>query len=78
MFDPEQAQRIQQALENMTPEQMDNLMNRLVQKLVDDGYINTDQQQANETGPGGTGNADRKVEVRRSPTNPSISWDSRR
>src|SRR5581483_5731323 len=33
-FDPEQAQRIQQALENMTPEQMDDLMNRLVQKLV--------------------------------------------
>ena len=52
MFDPEQAQRIQQALENMSPEQMDDLMNRLVQKLVDEGYINTDQPQANETGPG--------------------------
>jgi Ca-activated chloride channel family protein len=63
-FDPEQAQRIQQALENMTAEQMDDLMNRLVQKLVDDGYINTDQQQANESGPGGTGNADRKVDVK--------------
>src|ERR1700728_3135792 len=62
-FDPDQAQRIQEALANMTPEQMDDLMNRLVQKLVDDGYINTDQQQANETGPGGTGNADRKVDV---------------
>src|SRR6202522_560213 len=62
-FDPDQAQRIQQALENMTPEQMDEMMNRLVQKLVDDGYINTDQQQANETGPGGTGNGDRKVDV---------------
>ncbi len=63
-FDPEQAQRIQQALENMTPEQIDDLMNRLVQKLVDDGYINTDQQQANETGPGATGNGDRKVDVK--------------
>jgi Ca-activated chloride channel family protein len=63
MFDPEQAQRIQQALENMTPEQMDDLMNRLVQKLADDGYINTDQPQANESGPGGVGNADRKVDV---------------
>ncbi len=63
-FDPDQAQRIQQALENMSPEQMDELMNRLVQKLVDDGYINTDQQQANESGPGGTGNADRKVDVK--------------
>ncbi len=63
-FDPEQAQRIQQALENMSPEQMDDLMNRLVQKLVDDGYINTDQEQSNETGPGGAGNADRKVDVK--------------
>src|SRR5580692_6622710 len=43
---------------------LEDLMNRLVQKLVDDGYINTDQQQANETGPGGTGNADRKVDVK--------------
>src|SRR5271155_5143112 len=59
-FDPEQAQRIQEALSNMTQEQMD----RLVQKLVDDGYINTDQQQANESGPGGTGDADRKVDVK--------------
>ena len=62
-FDPEQAQRIQQALENMSAEQIDELMDRLVQKLVDDGYINTDQKQANESGPGGTGNADRKVDV---------------
>jgi Ca-activated chloride channel homolog len=63
-FDPEQAQRIQEALANMTPEQIDDLMNRLVQKLVDDGYINTEQQQANETGPGATGNGDRKVDVK--------------
>ncbi len=64
MFDPEQAERIQQALENMSPEQMDELMNRLVQKLVDEGYINTDQQQANESGQAGTGNADRKIDVK--------------
>src|ERR1700728_4493119 len=45
-FDPEQAQRIQRALGNMTPEQIDELMNRLVQKLGGDGDINTRQQQA--------------------------------
>ncbi len=39
----------------MTHEQMDQLLERLVQKLVDEGYINTEQQQANEAGPGGTG-----------------------
>ena len=48
----------------MSPEQMDQLLNRLVQKLVDEGYINTDQQQANEAGQAGAGNADRKVNVK--------------
>src|ERR1700685_2154541 len=47
MFDPDQAQRIQQALENMTPEQMDELMNRLGQKLAGRGGRNTDQPQRN-------------------------------
>src|ERR1700678_3623960 len=62
MFDADQAQRIQQALENMTSEQMGEMMNRLVQKLVDEGYINVDQQPANESG-GGQGDADRKLNV---------------
>jgi Ca-activated chloride channel family protein len=63
-FDPDQAQRIQQALENMTPEQMDEMLSRLVQKLADEGYINTEQpQQANESGQAGMGNADRKINV---------------
>ena len=63
-FDPDQAQRIQEALANMTPEQMDEMLNRLVQKLVDEGYINTEQpQQANESGQAGMGNADRKINV---------------
>jgi len=63
MFDSDQAQRIQQALENMSPNEMDDLMSRLVQKLVDEGYINTDQKSPEQPGPGGTGNADRKVKV---------------
>ena len=62
MFDSEQAQRIQQALENMTPEQIDQLMDRLVQKLEQEGYINTEQQ-ANEGGQAGAGDADRKLNV---------------
>ncbi len=62
MFDAEKAQRIQQALENMSSKEMDDLMSRLVQKLVDEGYINVDQQPATETG-GGAGDADRKVKV---------------
>ncbi|HTR34691.1 MAG TPA: hypothetical protein VMH80_02240 [Bryobacteraceae bacterium] len=62
MFDPEKAREIQQALENMTQEQMDQLMDRLVQKLVDEGYINTEQQ-ANEGGQAGQGDADNKLNV---------------
>src|SRR5580704_6991891 len=53
MFDPDQAQRIQEALQGMSPEQMDSLLDRLVQKLVDDGYVSTEQQQANESGQAG-------------------------
>jgi len=62
-FDRDQAERIQQALETMSAEQMDDLLNRLVQKLADEGYINTDQQQAKQSGQAGAGNADRKVNV---------------
>src|SRR5579862_6773947 len=53
-FDQDQAQRIQQALQNMTPEQLDEMLNRLAQKLIDEGYI-SEQQPAQETGPGGVG-----------------------
>jgi Ca-activated chloride channel homolog len=62
-FDRDQADRIQQALESMSAEQVDELLNRLVQKLADEGYINTDQQQTKQKGQGGAGNADRKVNV---------------
>ena len=61
-FDPDQAARIQEALQNMTAEQTDQLLDRLVQKLVDEGYINTEQQ-ASEAGQTGSGNADRKLNV---------------
>ncbi len=61
--DREQAERIQQALESMSSEQLDQLLDRLVQKLVDDGYITTEQRDQNDTGQAGEGNADRKVSV---------------
>jgi Ca-activated chloride channel family protein len=63
IFDPEQAERIQKALENMAPEEVDQLVNRLVQKLIDEGYITMQPQDANQTGPGGEGDADQKVKV---------------
>jgi Ca-activated chloride channel homolog len=63
LFDPSQAERIQESLQNMSPEQMDQMLDRLVQKLVDEGYINTDPQQANEAGQAGAGNKDQKLNV---------------
>jgi Ca-activated chloride channel family protein len=49
MFDPERAEQIRKQLESMSQEEMDQLLDRLVQKLVDEGYINTEPQQG---GPG--------------------------
>jgi Ca-activated chloride channel family protein len=59
MFDPERAEQIRQALEKMSPEELDQLMNRLVQKLIDEGYITTEPQQ----GEGQNGD-ESKVEVK--------------
>ncbi len=58
MFDPERAEQIRQQLESMSGEEIDQLLNRLVQKLVDEGYINTEPQEG-----GGGGEGDGKVEV---------------
>jgi len=58
MFDPERAEQIRQQLESMSQEEMDQLLNRLVQKLVDEGYISTEPQN------GGRGDSDAQVEVK--------------
>jgi Ca-activated chloride channel family protein len=58
MFDPERAQQIRQQMEQMTAEQLDQLLSRMAQKLVDEGYINTEQQS------GGAGKGESKVEVK--------------
>jgi len=58
LFDQERAEQIRQKLESMSQEELDQLLNRLVQKLVDEGYISTEQQ------PGGAGKNEGKVEVK--------------
>src|SRR5229473_1720124 len=62
-FDHDQAERIQQALEQMSAEQIDKLLEQLVQKLADEGYVNLDQPPADQPDAAGKGNADRKVKV---------------
>jgi len=59
MFDPERAEQIRQALEQMSPEEIDQLMSRLVQKLVEEGYITTEPQSG-----GAGGDKESKVEVK--------------
>src|SRR5437868_2988350 len=62
-FEREQAEHIQQALDKMSADQVDQLLDRMVQKLVDEGYITTGPRDAEQTGPAGQGNSDRKVKV---------------
>lgn len=56
LFDPEQAEAMAQKLQQMSAEDFQQLMNRLVQKLVDDGYLTVEKGEANTTEP-------RKVKV---------------
>jgi len=58
LFDPERAEQIRQQLEAMSEEQLDQLLSRLVQKLVDEGYINTEPQ------GGGRGKGEAKIEIK--------------
>src|ERR1700691_1113695 len=58
LFDPERAEQVRQQLESMSEEQLDQLLSRMVQKLVDEGYITTEPQ------AGGAGKAESKVEVK--------------
>jgi Ca-activated chloride channel homolog len=57
-FDRERAEQIRQQLESMSEEQLDQLLSRLVQKLVDEGYITTEPQ------GGGKGKGEARVEVK--------------
>ena len=53
-FDPERAEQIRQQLQEMSPEQVDQLMERLAQKLVDEGYINPQAEPSEQSGQGGS------------------------
>jgi Ca-activated chloride channel family protein len=53
LFDEQQRQEMMERLEAMPQEEMEQLLERLVQKLADEGYL------TKETGPGESGQADR-------------------
>ena len=58
MFDRERAEQIRQQLESMSEAELDQLLSKMVQKLVDEGYINTEPQS------GGAGKGDAKIEIK--------------
>src|SRR6266849_9114987 len=46
IFDDERSREMQRRLEHMSAEQIDKLLEQLVQKLADEGYVNLDQPPA--------------------------------
>ncbi len=64
LFNNDQLERMMQQLQNMSPEQMDQLIDRLAQKLVNEGYLDYDQQpDPQQAGQAGIGDQQREVKV---------------
>ena len=52
LFPDDQMQQMLEKLSAMSPEQLDQLLENLVQKLAEDGHITTDQDSESTAGPG--------------------------
>jgi Ca-activated chloride channel family protein len=62
LFDEEQLQEMMQRLQNLSPEQMDKLLENLVQKMVDEGQITIEEPSEQQASAPGVGNGkDTKV-----------------
>ena len=72
MFDPERAEQIRKQLENMSGEEIDQLLNRLVQKLVDEATSIPSRRMA---APAARAMARLRSRL---PTRASTSWATRR
>ncbi|MBI1792392.1 MAG: hypothetical protein HYR60_33130 [Acidobacteria bacterium] len=57
LFDNDQLSQAMERLQSLTPEQMDQLLGNLVQKLVDEGYLTVDEQNQNPQASPQGGNA---------------------
>jgi Ca-activated chloride channel family protein len=55
LFDNEALQEMMQRMQNMSPEQMDQLLDRLVQKLIDEGHITVEEPNNPQAAGGGDG-----------------------
>jgi Ca-activated chloride channel family protein len=66
LFDDREMQEMMERLQNMTPEQMDKLLETLVQKMIDEGHITVEDPgdpQAPSGGPGNRPDSKVKFEV---------------
>ena len=55
LFDNDALQEMMERIQNMTPEQIDQLLDRLVQKLIDEGHITVEEAGDPQTGGAGDG-----------------------
>jgi len=66
LFDPERAEQIRERLQQMSGEQRERLIERLIQKLEEGGYINAEDspvESPSAPGPGGGPETDMRFEV---------------
>jgi Ca-activated chloride channel family protein len=77
LFDNDALQEMMERIQNMSPEQMDQLLDRLVQKLIDEGHI-TVEEAGDQQAPGAGDGRDSQRRASKSPISRSIFWDSKR
>jgi Ca-activated chloride channel family protein len=64
LFDPREAEQMAEKLESMSPEELDTLLNRLLQKLVDEGYLTVKEPEDQaRPGPGQVGKVEGKIDL---------------
>src|SRR5262252_2390806 len=56
LFNDQTLKEMMERLAKMTPEQLDQLLDRLVQKMVEEGQITIEEPDQPQTGTGGAGN----------------------
>src|SRR5438046_2081517 len=72
LFSDDQMQQMMERLSSLSPEQMDQLLDKLVQKLADEGHISVDKDP--ETAPGASGGRGREAQVRFEVTDKSLDF----
>ncbi|HUI55105.1 MAG TPA: hypothetical protein VLY04_09045 [Bryobacteraceae bacterium] len=73
LFDNEALQEMMERLRNMSPEQMDQLLDRLVQKMIDEGQITVEEPTSQQPTVGGAGNG-KDAQVRFEVTDKSLDF----